>query len=374
MRKTSCFIILILCCLLTPVLIKAQEIDHEVIFAEHKYLPGYKMKKLGNTHLFQGNTKRKAYFEGWYFKMVSDDGSSILSVIPGISISENGKEQHAFVQIIDGKTAQTYYYSYPIEEFSFSKKEFAVKIGPNYFSDNKLVLNINKDSAYVKGEINMAHHIRYTPRNNKTKGIMGWYRFVPFMQCYHGVVSLTHNLSGSLTMDNKTCNFENGHGYIEKDWGKSMPSSWIWMQTNSFNNSESSFMLSIANVPWLGNSFTGYLGFFYHNNEVHPFATYTKAKLNIKMLNENSVQIRISDKKNTFLINASRVNYGELKAPVNGSMDRRIVESVDAKLKLQVLDLRGKEIFSDSTNIAGLEIVGNIESLIKNKKKKRKAN
>lgn len=41
-------------------------------------------------------------------------------------------------------------------------------------------------------------------------------------------------------------------------------------------------------------------------------------------------------------------------------MDRRISESVDAKLSLAVVDKNANEIFRDSTSIAGLEIVGNI--------------
>ncbi len=46
---------------------------------------------------------------------------------------------------------------------------------------------------------------------------MGWYRFLPFMECYHGVISLTHNLKGKIIVDNKIFAFENGKGYIEKD-------------------------------------------------------------------------------------------------------------------------------------------------------------
>jgi hypothetical protein len=51
-------------------------------------------------------------------------------------------------------------------------------------------------------------------------------------------------------------------------------------------------------------------------------------------------------------------------------MDRRIPESVDAKLQLSAVDRNGKVIFQDSTSIAGLELVGNqkllIQSLNKN--------
>ena len=74
---------------------KAQDLEKEINFSEHKFLPFYNLKKMGNTSIFQGNKKKKEYFEGWYFKMVAEDGSSIFSVIPGISLSNDGKEQHA---------------------------------------------------------------------------------------------------------------------------------------------------------------------------------------------------------------------------------------------------------------------------------------
>ena len=117
------------------------------------------MKKLyliRNPLLFQGECyldSDKNYFEGWYFKMVSPDGASILSVIPGISLSQNGEEQHAFIQIIDGKTANTFYYEFPIEDFHFSKDKFAVRIGKNFFSEDCLILDIHNATTNIKGEV-----------------------------------------------------------------------------------------------------------------------------------------------------------------------------------------------------------------------------
>ena len=48
---------------------------------------------------------------------------------------------------------------------------------------------------------------------------MGWYRFVPFMECFHGVVSLNHELEGDFLIENQVFSFDGGKGYIEKDWG-----------------------------------------------------------------------------------------------------------------------------------------------------------
>ena len=290
---------------------QAQELKKEIHFSQYKILPFYNLKKAGNTTIFQGNKKKRKYFEGWYFKMVAEDGSSILSVIPGISLSGDGSEQHAFIQIINGVTAQTSYYSFPIEEFSFSKKEFAVKIGDNYFSKDRIILDLKDNDSFVSGKIEMFNPVEYTSGRLMNPGIMGWYRFVPFMECYHGVVSLTHHLKGKLIVNNEVYDFNGGRGYIEKDWGSSMPSAWIWMQSNHFSDTNSSFMLSIAEIPWLGKSFTGFLGFFYHKNKIHHFATYRPTKLQLEIADSNILKIKIENRKNTFILNARSSNSGD---------------------------------------------------------------
>ena len=344
----------------------AQELQHETSFSEYRCLPGYGFKKMANPEIFQGNRKKKNYFEGWYFKMVSPDNSSILSIIPGISLSEDRNRQLAFIQIIDGKTAQTFYYTFPIEQFSFSRKEFAIKIGQNYFSKEKIILNIHTDSSFISGMVHLSEHVELPSHKILNPGIMGWYRFVPFMQCYHGVVSLTHKLEGSIKTDMKTYNFNNGTGYIEKDWGSSMPSAWIWVESTNFSKENCSFMLSVANIPWLGKSFTGFLGFFLHDSTICRFATYTHAKLQIEKLESDTVYVTIKDRKNTYAIKAFRNSAGILKAPVKGSMDRRIPESIDAKLQLTIWDKNDNIIFCDSTSIAGLEMVGDLKTLTDN--------
>jgi len=341
----------------------AQELIREVNFAKHGCLPGYGIKKSGHPEVFQGNRKKKNYFEGWYYKMVSADGSSILSVIPGIALSEDGSGKHAFIQVIDGKTAKTGYFTFPIEEFAFSGKDFAIRIGRNYFSADSMVLDIHTDTSSISGRIWMTEPVTLPSGALLNPGIMGWYRFVPFMQCYHGVVSLSHQLQGALDLDGVRYDFSHGKGYIEKDWGSSMPSAWIWMQTNNFNNPDASFMLSVANIPWLGKSFTGFLGFCYFNGTIHRFATYTRASLEIRHQGQDTLQIVIRDRKLVYEITAMRSNAGLLKAPVKGSMDRRIPESIDARLHLRIRDIKGKIVFSDSTSIAGLEIVGNQQLL-----------
>lgn len=340
-----------------------QGLKKENNFSQHKYPDLYNLKKIGNTAIFQGNKKKRKYFEGWYFKMVSEDESSILSVIPGISLSENGDKKHAFIQVIDGVTTQTSYFSFPIEEFSYSREGFAIKIGENFFSKDSVVLHLKNSETSIAGKIQHYNTIDYPSNKLSHPGIMGWYRFIPFMECYHGVVSLSHHLEGQLTLNGKVHDFKEGRGYIEKDWGSSMPSSWIWMQSNHFSDPNSSFMLAIADVSWLGKAFTGILGFYYHDNQIHQFATYRPKKIDLQIIDSTAVKIEIENRKNTFILDVQANTSGLLLAPINGSMERHISESNDAFIKITVLDKKGDIIGMDSTNIAGLELVGDIKKI-----------
>ena len=62
------------------------------------------------------------------------------------------------------------------------------------------------------------------------------------MECYHGILSMNHSISGDLIINNKKINFNSGRGYTEKDWGHSFPLGYVWMQSNHFSNKNISFL------------------------------------------------------------------------------------------------------------------------------------
>jgi len=333
---------------------KLQSSDHQTF---------YRLLKTWNPVLFQGGNKKSRYFEGWYFKNVSANGEHIWSVIPGISIVDKN-HAHAFIQLINGKTAETYYVSFPIEEFTFSERNFESSIGKNHFSYDGFILDIDdKNSGLcVKGQVRFdaVQRLKSTLLN---PGIMGWYSFMPFMECYHGLVSMNHALNGSLKINNQTCDFTGGRGYSEKDWGRSMPSAWIWLQCNHFETPGVSIMFSVAKIPFFRNDFTGFLCVLLFEGKIHRFATYTGAKISCIRLDEESVFIFLNDNKFTVGITARRAGHGLLAAPVNGAMDRRIAESIDATIILKISDKHGNLIFDENGIYAGLELVGDMKDL-----------
>ncbi len=317
--------------------------------------------KRWNPSIFQGNLNRRNYFEGWYFKLVSADEKNVFVFIPGISFEKN-KKGHCFIQFFNVSTGESKYFNFPMWDFSYSEDKFEVKIANNIFSKDFIDININDDNFRIKGKVYFQDTVPFPNKIHKP-GIMGWYSFMPFMECYHGVVSINHSLKGTLIINEELYNLNSGKGYIEKDWGKSFPSSWIWLQCNNFKNSNSSFMLSIAKIPWLKNHFVGFLGFLYIDGILLNFATYTGAIIKDITVIKNKLFITIEDKNFKIKLCSIKKDGVELKAPSSGKMERTIKESLTSKIHIQVFNKQYKKIFDDIGTTVGLEISGDLEDL-----------
>ncbi|MDC7227717.1 MAG: tocopherol cyclase family protein [Spirochaetales bacterium] len=315
--------------------------------------------KIFHPELFQGSSKKKNYFEGWYYKIST--GDETFAVIPGISL---GEDSHAFIQFIDGKTHKTYYNRFPLEDFDSNSDNFEVNIGQNHFTLEGISLDIDKEELVLKGEFRF-YNITTYPASFFSPGIMGPFSFIPAMECYHGVVSADHLVEGNMIRNGEQINVNKGRGYIEKDWGRSMPSSWIWIHSNFFDNPGISFMMSIARIPWIGSSFTGHLCFLLIKGNFYSFTTYNRSRYSIEQSNDNHIIIRLKNKKYTVEIQFRNPDLGgDLKAPVNGGMERIIRENTDSEIFLSLSERGGKCLFQGYGKSCGIEVTGKIDELI----------
>lgn len=307
--------------------------------------------------MFQGSLKKKKYFEGWFLKHCSADQGNVLSIIPGIAL--NSDDPHAFIQIIDGISGETYYISYPVEAFQWDRKNFNIQIGPSSFSLEGISLNIAHNSMELSGKLDYSNPVRF-PGSLFSPGIMGWYSYVPFMECYHGIVSANHDLFGKLTFNHQEVDYSGGKGYIEKDWGRSFPEAWIWLQCNHFTTRDASLFVSIAKIPWLGKYFMGFIAFFYLDGKYHQFSTYNHSRISQVSIIGKELLIEMKHKSYTLKTRVKNNSTGELKAPETGNMSRRIKESNDSVVEVTLSDSNKPALFRETGQRAGLEIVEKI--------------
>ena len=317
--------------------------------------------KIYKPEIFQGNLKRINYFEGWYFKHVSSDLQQVCSFIPGVALTSH--DPHSFIQVINGISGKTEYIKYPLEQIYLGKKRLYLKIGDSVFTGKYIDLNIDHENLQLTGHIEYKNIVKY-PQNLLSPGIMGWYSYVPAMECKHGIVSVNHDLKGNININGKQIDLDNGKGYIEKDWGTSFPEAWIWVQSNNFSNHSTSFTFSIAKIPWLGRFFMGFISFLYLNGRFILFSTYNKSEITKIEHDNKSVTIEMKNKNAVLKITVEKNSFGELRAPASGDMSRRIKESIDSTVDLTLHDKDGKLIYEDSGKRAGLEVIEEIFNYI----------
>jgi hypothetical protein len=301
------------------------------------------LRSILNPAAYHGYGQKPPFFEGWYYKIVDASQQHRLAVIPGIFLSEDPSRHHAFVQVLDGATGQVTYHRYPAEEFVAADGVLDLQIGPNRFTAEHMSLAIDAPDLDLHGELHFSSLTPW-PVTLASPGIMGWYAWVPFMECYHGVVSLDHGIQGTLAVNGAAVDFSSGRGYIEKDWGRSFPQAWIWCQTNHFEELGTSLSASVAIIPWVRRSFPGFIVGLWHNGRLYRFATYSGAQIERLEIDDSQVTWVVGDGRHRLEMVAMRSRGGLLHAPTTVDMGRRIVETLTSTVETRLYALPDKAV------------------------------
>lgn len=260
----------------------------------------------------------RPWFEGWYYRLTDKDIS--LAVIIGIQRDEH-KAASAFIQILDTLRHRSDYHSFSMNEVHISEQPYTIHIGPHSFSREHLRLQFPDIHCDLTCSNFFPLHVsRYAPT------IMGPFSYLDSMQCVHSIISLYHDVAGSLRI-NDTAYQIRGRGYMEKDRGSSFPSSYVWFQSNTSKEVYSSFFLSIAHIPLSATSFKGCICVLMINGKQLRFASYLGCRVrkikhkNIWILNQYPYKVYV------------KITQGKgctLKAPEEGAMSHEIQETLEA--------------------------------------------
>lgn len=321
-----------------------------------------------NPDWYHGFGRKPPFFEGWYFKLIDPTTRHKLAVIPGVFHSQ---DPHAFIQVLDGTTSAAWYHRYPLDQFHAAADRFAVRVGASSFSADGITLAVDQPDQTLHGTLRFSTPQPW-PVRLTAPGIMGWYAWVPTMECYHGVVSLDHAIDGTLTVDGVALDFSGGRGYTEKDWGQSFPSAWIWMQTNHFDSVGTSLTASIAMIPWQFTRFRGFIVGLWHGGTLYRFATYTGARTESLTVDDRRIDWVLSGRtagaRHRLHLVATRGAAGILAGPSTVDMGKRVAESLTAEVSVTLTRLEKSAehtLFSETGRFAGLEVHNVAEELLK---------
>ena len=251
------------------------------------------------------SVKGPMFFEGWYYKAVTEDLQHTMIVIPGVFFDGEAETDHAFimtslVRVGDSQEPEVMYHRFELSEVkvkSLPGDKYDLHIADNHFTDSLASLKIQ---GKVEGKFEVLKAERY-PGTWLNPNIMGFFSYIDAavgMQCVHKVVALDAVITGKMQVKGNVVDFSNGRMYIEGDYGSEFPSKYVWAASNHFaDNPGSSVMVSIASIPFPNDdttlfSFTGGLAFLYDakTKKTYRFGTYTGVTINVEGFENNKLK------------------------------------------------------------------------------------
>jgi hypothetical protein len=298
------------------------------------------------------------FFEGWYYNMILANASKTIAVIPGVLMNDD--HRHSFLIIAYGNVS--HYFRFPFEAFHSSSitDEFRVSISKesddknrtNIFSASEIIVDVkpdNEDDATESIQMNITIFSNTRPKDISwlMPGTMGPFTWLTIMQCYHHVLSMRHVIHGTIQLGQHPRTNISGIGYLEKDWGQSFPSIWIWGQANQWISTSpisASLFFSFAIVPvGLGVELPGFLVIFEHNNQFYHFNTYLLSIVHNLVVNNSTNQLSFTvydlffEYKLSVSVQFDDVNSGTLLyGPREGRMEKFVKEMLDSNAHFDV--------------------------------------
>ena len=180
--------------------------------------------------------------------------------------------------------------------------------------------------------------------------IMGPFSYLPFLQCRHGILSMGHTVTGSLSVNGEIIDFTGGTGYLGNGQrGISFPGAWLWTQCNQFP-SGARMMLATATVPLGPLRIQGIIGVVMLDGQEYRLATYNGARLKKILCQQGVTEIEVANRKHLLRVRLTNYEGQSLLAPMNGAMDRPLRESISCDMRLSLyergallLDEQGKK-------------------------------
>jgi hypothetical protein len=248
----------------------------------------------------------------------------------------------------------TAYFRFPLKAFQIDGASYI--IDKNRFSLNELEVHLHQADLIIDGVLHLSDHM-ILDHCFLMPNIMGPFAYLPNMECNHGVISMSHHVDGTLIVNHTPYHFKQEKGYLEKDWGFSFPKRYIWIQGNHFADIKTGFMVSIAEVPFMGRAFEGIICQLDLGQKSYRFATYNFSKKVFLRKTEDGFTFELKKGTTTLQVIAHVPVTGILKSPHLGSMNQTIKEGLGGNIEL-ILKVNGLTEQRFTSDHCGIEIEG----------------
>lgn len=297
-----------------------------------------------NPDLFHGRAGKKGFFEGWYFRLYF--GGRSICLIPGVAM---GEYPCAFVQFADSHSRSSRMLRYDISDFATGRHLLNIRVGDSRFSLSSMELNLRK------GDFSLTGRLHFDKVQSYPGGCsMSVAAHLPMLECYTQICALNGRVNGRLYLGSEPIEIRDGRLYAEKNWGRSFPSSYVWMQ--GIIGEQAGFSCSVGQVPLGRCGFEGMVACVYDGGDFYEFHSLKGARHSLQV-GQNSARLEAVSGRYVLRLQAVGGYPLTLPAPLFGDMSLRILERLDARADLSLYDLRsGACLLRRNVEGAGLEM------------------
>jgi len=188
---------------------------------------------------------------------------------------------------------------------------------------------------------------------------MGWLSYLPVFEPGWQILLARGWASGSINWCGENYKFDRAPTYIEKNWGRSFPQQWFWLQCNAFLEHEDlsitcaggirEVLGNLTNVAMVGIHHDGeFYNFMPENSEIH---------CDISAWGEWRIQA-INDLAQVQVIGTTADRGTKIMVPTATGLKFCCLDTAKGTIRLSLRTRSGKKLVIASSNNAALEVGG----------------
>lgn len=179
-----------------------------------------------------------SHFEGWYYRFTEQDHMSSWVVIVAYWRDSTGADR-AFIELLHHPSGTIYkqvYESFDIDYIQTYKGRFQLWVGDTFFSAHKIKGSfIDQAGTQIELDIDIDQCARWgAPLDENNRWTMGYATNLIGIPLKWHINHLKSWSNGVIKIDHDSHVLQDVATHQEKNWGRSFPSQWIWMQSNVF--------------------------------------------------------------------------------------------------------------------------------------------
>ncbi|MGL5870767.1 MAG: tocopherol cyclase family protein [Xenococcaceae cyanobacterium] len=196
-------------------------------------------------------------------------------------------------------------------------------------------------------------------RKQPQQATAGWLSYLPIFEPGWQVLQAHSLATGWIEWRDRVYEFTNAPAYSEKNWGRSFPQKWFWINCNSFENEPDLAITAVGGrrqVLWWMES-PGLIG-LHHRGKFYEFVPWNaKISWQVQPWGEWKMLAR-NQKYEIELMGVTQHSGSYVRVPTEEGLAFRCRDTMKGELTLQLREDSGKNILKAHSSLAGLEVGG----------------